>query len=216
MTKKPKQSKKATKSSKRTKVAAKPEDEMDTAAISTPQATPATPEVEIAVESQQSVAVAAPATPATLSKSGTRSDAAKANIKEGLRLHQIAGRPTKAQLLLVFGKAGYLLTWLKRTEKIRHDPRNISGRVGKGCCGCATHPCRQAECGEDKRDSVKPFFSLGRVVATPGALAAMGISGDDISTYLARHQSGDWGDVDALITGEKTIRRLNRDCGLCL
>jgi hypothetical protein len=44
---------------------------------------------------------------------------------------------------------------------------------------------------------VKPIFTLGRVVATPGALAAMGISGDDISTYLARHQSGDWGDVDA-------------------
>jgi hypothetical protein len=44
---------------------------------------------------------------------------------------------------------------------------------------------------------VKPLFTLGRVVATPGALAAIGISGDDLSIYLARHQSGDWGDVDA-------------------
>jgi hypothetical protein len=43
---------------------------------------------------------------------------------------------------------------------------------------------------------VKPFFTLGQVVATPGALAAIGVSGDDLSTYLARHQSGDWGDVD--------------------
>jgi hypothetical protein len=32
---------------------------------------------------------------------------------------------------------------------------------------------------------------------TPGALAAIGVSGDDLSTYLARHQSGDWGDIDA-------------------
>jgi hypothetical protein len=44
---------------------------------------------------------------------------------------------------------------------------------------------------------VKPLFTLGRVVATPGALAAIGVSGDDLSTYLARHNSGDWGDVDA-------------------
>ena len=40
-------------------------------------------------------------------------------------------------------------------------------------------------------------FNPGRVVATPGALAAIGVSGDDLSTYLARHQSGDWVDVDA-------------------
>ena len=44
---------------------------------------------------------------------------------------------------------------------------------------------------------MKPLFTLGRVVATPGALAAIGVSDDDLSIYLARHQSGDWGDVDA-------------------
>ena len=44
---------------------------------------------------------------------------------------------------------------------------------------------------------MKPLFTLGHVVATPGALAAIGVSGDDLSTYLARHQSGDWGDIDA-------------------
>jgi hypothetical protein len=43
---------------------------------------------------------------------------------------------------------------------------------------------------------VKPLFTLGRVVATPGALAAVRVSGDDLSTYLARHQSGDWGEID--------------------
>lgn len=43
---------------------------------------------------------------------------------------------------------------------------------------------------------MKPLFTLGRVVPTPGALAAIGVSGDDLSTYLALHQSGDWGEID--------------------
>ena len=131
--KKPKQSKKATKSSKRTRVSAQPEEETSTAIKSrlneAPEATPATPEVEIAVESQQTEAVPAPATPAT---PNTRSDAAKANIKEGIRLHQIAGRPTKAQLLLVFGQKGYLLTWPKRTEKFGITPESFQTALAKG------------------------------------------------------------------------------------
>jgi len=44
---------------------------------------------------------------------------------------------------------------------------------------------------------VKPLFTLGRVVATPGALAAIGVSGESLFDYIARHLSGDWGDVDA-------------------
>jgi hypothetical protein len=44
---------------------------------------------------------------------------------------------------------------------------------------------------------VKPLFTLGQVVATPGALKAIEASGDPLSNYLSRHQSGDWGDVDA-------------------
>jgi hypothetical protein len=135
MTKKPKQSKKA-KSSKRTKVSAQPDEESDTASTSTPgeapQATPASPEAEVSVESQQSVAAAAPTTPATPSTPNTRSEAAKANIKEGLRLHQIAGRPTKQQLILVFGKAGYLLTWPKRTERFGITPETFQAALAKG------------------------------------------------------------------------------------
>lgn len=41
----------------------------------------------------------------------------------------------------------------------------------------------------------RPRFALGRVVATPGALQALTDAGDDPSTFLARHQTGDWGDV---------------------
>ena len=51
--------------------------------------------------------------------------------------------------------------------------------------------------GVGRIQGVKPLFTLGQLVATPGALAAIGVSGDDLSTYLARHQSGDWGDIDA-------------------
>jgi hypothetical protein len=40
-------------------------------------------------------------------------------------------------------------------------------------------------------------FPLGRLVATPGALAAMERTGADPVQYLARHATCDWGDVDA-------------------
>ena len=38
-------------------------------------------------------------------------------------------------------------------------------------------------------------FSLGRVVATPGALQALAEAGQDPREFLARHQAGDWGEV---------------------
>jgi hypothetical protein len=40
-------------------------------------------------------------------------------------------------------------------------------------------------------------FTLGRVVATPGALEALIVSGETAMPYLDRHASGDWGDLDA-------------------
>jgi hypothetical protein len=39
-------------------------------------------------------------------------------------------------------------------------------------------------------------FKPGQVVATPGALAALEASGESLLTYLQRHLSGDWGEVD--------------------
>jgi len=38
---------------------------------------------------------------------------------------------------------------------------------------------------------VKPLFTLGQVVATPGALAALAKSGQLPGDFLARHVSGD-------------------------
>jgi hypothetical protein len=144
MTKKRKQSKKEPKSSKRTKVAPQPEDETDTATTfspaDAPQPTPAIPDAGIAVESQQSVVGAAPATPTTPSNPVTRSEAAKANIKEGLRLHQIAGRPTKQQLILVFGQKGYLLTWPERIKKFGITPETFQEALAKGVAAVPLTP----------------------------------------------------------------------------
>jgi hypothetical protein len=38
-------------------------------------------------------------------------------------------------------------------------------------------------------------FELGRLVATPGALAALEEAGESAATYLARHATGDYGDL---------------------
>ena len=40
-----------------------------------------------------------------------------------------------------------------------------------------------------------PVFPLGRVVATPGAIALMKAARIDPTQLLQRHQSGDWGDL---------------------
>ena len=39
-------------------------------------------------------------------------------------------------------------------------------------------------------------FSLGQIVGTPGALAALAEAGKNPVEFLWRHISGDWGDVD--------------------
>lgn len=41
------------------------------------------------------------------------------------------------------------------------------------------------------------MFSLGRMMATPGALRALETANDTTMTYLLRHAQGDWGTVDA-------------------
>jgi hypothetical protein len=39
-------------------------------------------------------------------------------------------------------------------------------------------------------------FSLGTLVATPGALAAIREAGHSPTDFLVRHAKGDWGEVD--------------------
>jgi hypothetical protein len=42
---------------------------------------------------------------------------------------------------------------------------------------------------------VKPLFTLGRIVATPGALAALEKASQQPGDFLSRHVTGDWGEV---------------------
>ena len=86
MAKKSKRSKKATKSSKRSKVAPKPVKAKKAATKSTP--------------SKASVV--------------TRSSSARASIAEGTRLYALAGRPSKADFIKVYGPKGPKMTWAQR------------------------------------------------------------------------------------------------------
>jgi hypothetical protein len=44
---------------------------------------------------------------------------------------------------------------------------------------------------------VGPLFSLGQLVATPGSLDAFAEAGDNPASFVRRHITGDWGDLDA-------------------
>ncbi len=58
----------------------------------------------------------------------------------------------------------------------------------------------------------KPKFRIGKLVATPGALAALSEAGQSPVEFVSRHVQGDWGDCcpedlqaneDALRTGDR-------------
>jgi hypothetical protein len=62
--------------------------------------------------------------------------------------------------------------------------------------------------------SPRPKFSLGQTVATPGALEALQQAGQSPAEFLARHVSGDWGQLcaddkrandEALVNGERIL-----------
>jgi hypothetical protein len=41
-----------------------------------------------------------------------------------------------------------------------------------------------------------PLFPLGRIVATPGALAALERAKQPAACFVSRHASGDWGELE--------------------
>jgi hypothetical protein len=57
---------------------------------------------------------------------------------------------------------------------------------------------------------VKPLFTLGQVVATPGVLAAIEKSGQQPGEFLARHVNPDWEEVDTHFIERKTSFHLPR------
>lgn len=50
--------------------------------------------------------------------------------------------------------------------------------------------------GAGRPEPGRPLFPLGRVVATPGALAALAAHPGLVPRLLGRHARGDWGEVD--------------------
>jgi hypothetical protein len=56
----------------------------------------------------------------------------------------------------------------------------------------------------------KAKFLLGRLVATPGALAALSQANQDAVEFLSRHQHGDWGDLSEEDKNENEFSVLNQ------
>jgi hypothetical protein len=61
--------------------------------------------------------------------------------------------------------------------------------------GSGWHP--RAGDGRDRWPRRALLFPLGQIVATPGALAAFTEAEESPLRYLARHGTGDWGELDA-------------------
>ncbi|MEZ4706761.1 MAG: hypothetical protein R3A44_06130 [Caldilineaceae bacterium] len=47
-----------------------------------------------------------------------------------------------------------------------------------------------------RQNAATPKFSLGQIVATPGALQALAEAGQSANVFLIRHLTGDWGDLE--------------------
>jgi hypothetical protein len=60
-------------------------------------------------------------------------------------------------------------------------------------------------------------FSLGRVVATPAALAAIGGGGQEPAEFLSRHAAGHWGDVsqEDAAANDRALREVERILSAC-
>ena len=50
-----------------------------------------------------------------------------------------------------------------------------------------------------------PRFELGKLVSTPGALAALVTAGQTPMEFLSRHIAGDWGQVDKADAAENEL-----------
>jgi hypothetical protein len=76
-----------------------------------------------------------------------------------------------------------------------------------------------------KLNLFKSLFPLGQCVATPGALDALASTRENPQTFLDRHVTGDWGEVDAedqqpnqdaLLHGERLLSAYRTSSGVRL
>ena len=51
----------------------------------------------------------------------------------------------------------------------------------------------------------RPLFDLGQLVATPGALATLQKTGQNVMEFLSRHIVGDWGELPKEDKDENTL-----------
>ena len=66
-------------------------------------------------------------------QAGVRSKMARAHIAEGTRLFALAGRPTKAQFIKVYGPKGPKMTWEQRANAgvdAKHFQAALEGKGG--------------------------------------------------------------------------------------
>jgi hypothetical protein len=71
--------------------------------------------------------------PANVKQAQVRSKTARAHIAEGTRLFVIAGRPTKAQFIKVYGPNGPKMTWAQRAEAgvdAKHFQASLAAKSG--------------------------------------------------------------------------------------
>jgi len=66
-------------------------------------------------------------------RGAVRSKAARAHIAEGTRLFVLAGRPTKAQFVKVYGPNGPKMTWAQRAEAGVDAKHFQAALAGKRC-----------------------------------------------------------------------------------
>ncbi len=69
-------------------------------------------------------------------------------------------------------------------------------------------PCRLSEVVARERGD-GPKFPLGRLVATPGALAAFEANKQSPTIFVRRHLKGDWGEVDVHDVQENEFSLIN-------
>jgi hypothetical protein len=100
---------------------------------------------------------------------------------------ELKGQTVEKTVFVLADPEGNGPGFLEISEDEEPDPAATSGHA---CC------VREAP-GEEVAvlASTSPRFSLGRVVATPGALAALEGNGQSGAYYLARHVRGDFGDL---------------------
>jgi hypothetical protein len=84
----------------------------------------------------------------------------------------------------------------RRSGSRCHEPNAVTDHACAACGHRADRPRLACDCRRGRPPAGLPL-PLGRLLATPGALARLAEAGLSPAALLARHRAGDWGDPDA-------------------